>query len=409
MTEKAEELKALLRISEKINAGMRFDEVLDFAYEALRTVIPYDRIGCALLEDNNRVVVSRWARSEAPVIKIGRGYKSPLQGSSLEKIIQTGEPRILNDLMAYLKEHPQSRSTALITAEGMRSNLTCPLIASGKPVGFIFFSSLKADTYRDAHVEVFQAIVGQFSVTLEKSRLYEQLLELNDLKNKFLAMAAHDLRNPIGLIRLYSDLLTSPDVPDALTKKQREPLETIIRLCDRMTRLINNLLNVSIIESGKLEIRKQPVDLGAYLEACHKNNGLLARAKSIELKLEIPAMLPRISMDPNCIDQVLDNLMTNAIKFSMTGTVISLKAAVTDREVVISVTDHGQGIPESELPKLFQYFGRTEILPTGREPSTGLGLAIAKRMVEAHGGRIWVESRRGQGSSFSFSLPLGNP
>jgi len=130
-----------------------------------------------------------------------------MAGSSLERVLATGEPRILDDLEAYLAAHPRSESTRLIVAEGVRSSLTCPLVANGKPVGFLFFSSRERGTYRRAHVELFMEIAGQLALIVEKSRLYELLLELDQVKNRFLGMAAHDLRNPIGVVRSYAELL----------------------------------------------------------------------------------------------------------------------------------------------------------------------------------------------------------
>ena len=179
-----EQIQALARITERVNAGLILDEVLSYVFESFRPLIPYERIGFSLLEDHGRIVRARWARSDAPEMKITAGYSQPIAGSSLQQIIQTGRPRILNDLVAYLQEHPNSESTQLIIEEGMRSSLTCPLIALGKPVGFMFFSSVQPNTYRNAHVELFLQIAGQLATIVEKSRLYQELVELNQLKDR---------------------------------------------------------------------------------------------------------------------------------------------------------------------------------------------------------------------------------
>jgi len=399
------DLRALLRITEKINEGKVLDEVLDYAYESLHSVIPYHRIGFSLLEEKDAVLRAYWARSEASVIRIGKGYSAVMKGSSLEKVLQTREPRILNDLKAYLQDHPNSKSTRDIVEEGMRSSLTCPLIASGRPIGFLFFSSREAHQYKAAHVELFQAIAGQLALTLEKSRLYEQVVAYNDLKNKFLGIAAHDLRSPIAVIKGYADLFLDGLLGD-LTSGQQGPIHAISQYCEKMLALINDLLDVSAIESGHLSMERQEIDLMAYLKENAQGSTLLAHAKSIEFVLEVPKDLPRISMDPHRIDQVINNLITNAIKFSQPNSRIVLRAVSLEGAVAISVTDQGQGIPREEISKMFRYFGRTNVLPTAGEKSTGLGLAIAKRMVEAHGGKIGVESQPGHGSTFTFTLPL---
>lgn len=405
MANREKELEALLRITAKINAGKVLDEVLDYAYGSLHEIIPYQRIGFSLLEEKDTLLRAYWAKSEAPEMKIGKGYFAALKGSSLEAVLRSGEPRILNDLPAYLREHPDSDSTARIVEEGMRSSLACPLIASGKPVGFMFFSSTRPGAYEREHVEFFLEIAGQLALTLEKSRLYEEVVHFNDLKNKFLGIAAHDLRNPIAVIKGYADLFAD-GLLGPLTEDQKTSIHAINQHCGKMLDLISDLLDVSSIESGHLAMDVKETDLRAYLLENHRNNVLVAKAKSIELDLQIPSQLPKILMDPQRIDQVINNLITNALKFSEPHSRIVVRAVLLKDAVAISVTDQGQGIPQEELSKMFQYFGRTNVLPTGGERSTGLGLAIAKRMVEAHGGKIGVESKPGQGSTFTFTLPV---
>jgi diguanylate cyclase (GGDEF)-like protein len=168
----------LAKITERVNEGLLIDEVLDHVYENFFSLIPYDRIGLALLEDGNSVVRAYWARSEATEIKLPLGYSAGLVGSSLENIIRTGRPRILNDLEAYLERHSESDSTRRIVDEGMRSSLTCPLIVKGQPVGFLFFSSMDTDAYQETHQELFQQIAGQLSITLEKGRIYQELIDI---------------------------------------------------------------------------------------------------------------------------------------------------------------------------------------------------------------------------------------
>ena len=405
MSVRSTELEELLRITEKINSGKLVEEVLDCAYESLREIIPYDRIGFALLEENDTVLRAYWARSESPVICLGKDYSAKMSGSSLEKVFLTGVPRILNDLEAHLKEHPHSDSTRRVVEEGMRSSLTCPLVAMGKPVGFLFFSSMKVGEYREVHSELFRIIAGQIAVALEKSRLYEEQIRFNDLKNKFLGMAAHDLRSPIAVIKGYADILKD-GLMGPLGDAQKKPVAAMAEHCDKMLTLINDLLDVSAIEAGHLTMVAGEVFLEDYLKEAHHHHALLARSKSIELTLDVPATLPRISMDSQRIDQVINNLITNAIKFSNPKTRIILRAGILKGAVAISVTDQGQGIPPEEISKMFRYFGRTKVRPTAGEKSTGLGLAIAKRIVEAHGGKIGVESQPGKGSTFTFTLPL---
>lgn len=171
------ETRYLSKVVEQINEGIILDEVLTYIYNSFHPIIPYNRIGLSLIDEDGQTVRSFWARSELK-IHLKKGYHAPLEGSSLKKILDTGEPRIINDLEAYLGENPDSFSTRKIIGEGIRSSLTCPLIAMGKPIGFLFFSSSKKDTYKEAHVNFFLQLSGHISMVVEKSRLYEQMADL---------------------------------------------------------------------------------------------------------------------------------------------------------------------------------------------------------------------------------------
>jgi len=175
-SQQEEELTKLARITERINYGVELEEVLDAIYQEMREVIPYNRIGFSLIDQRHGDVVARWARSDRPML-LGKGYTARLHGSTLEQIIETMQPRVINDLEDYLREKPESESTALVVREGMRSSLTCPLIVQGKPVGFAFFSSVDKDTYSSVHVDFFKQIAGQLATIVEKGRLYSQLAE----------------------------------------------------------------------------------------------------------------------------------------------------------------------------------------------------------------------------------------
>ncbi|MCC6154574.1 MAG: GAF domain-containing protein, partial [Candidatus Hydrogenedentes bacterium] len=183
---RVEELYALLELTHEINKGLLVDEVLDKVYESFRSVIPYNRIGVALLRENGNVLTSRWFRSDSGESQLPMGFSAPMAGSSLQRIIETGEPRIINDLAAYVAEHPQSKSSRMILEEGIHSSMTCPLIVSGKAIGFIFFSSRETGTYRDIHSDVFRLIAGQLSMVIEKSHTYQLLLEEKETSDALL-------------------------------------------------------------------------------------------------------------------------------------------------------------------------------------------------------------------------------
>ena len=170
------EIYALLQLIQEINKGFLLDDVFDRAYETLKSVLPYDRLSVALIEGGGRVVRVRWARCDDPQMMLPKAYAGWMSRGSLGSIIDSGQPRVISDLREYLRLHPESDSTRLMVAEGVRSSLTCPLISMGRAIGFMFFSSREVDTYRNAHVEIFKLIAGHLSIVVEKSNLYQQIL-----------------------------------------------------------------------------------------------------------------------------------------------------------------------------------------------------------------------------------------
>ncbi|MCP4871828.1 MAG: GAF domain-containing protein [Proteobacteria bacterium] len=284
---KYQELHALLEVGERANEGLLLDEVCDHVYDAFRNLIPYHRMGLALISDDGAHVAAYWARNDGALLQITRGFEAPLAGSSLNTILETGQSRILNDLPAYLAEHPGSESTRLIVAEGIGSSLTCPLISQGHAIGFLFFSSRGLRQYEDAHVRIFQQIAGHLAGVIEKSRLYGRLLELGELKNRLLGMAAHDMRSPLTVILGWVDMLRC-GLGGALPAKADGALEQIESSAEQVLRLVEDLLDVSVIEAGRLELNRQPVDLITHLRMQAESAALLAQAKSVGLELDLP-------------------------------------------------------------------------------------------------------------------------
>ncbi|HOJ03207.1 MAG TPA: HAMP domain-containing sensor histidine kinase [Bacteroidota bacterium] len=232
-----------------------------------------------------------------------------------------------------------------------------------------------------------------------------QLEEMNKLKNQFLGIAAHDLRNPISVILSFSELMLHDDV-ESLTDAQREMVDSVYESSVFMLKLLNNLLDISAIEAGKLTLDMLPTDIAVLLRKNLQRNRILAERKGIAIRDEIDADLPMLALDAGKFEQVLNNLITNAVKFSERGTTVTVRCERSDHEVVLSVRDQGQGIPAEELDRLFKPFSRTSVRATAGESSTGLGLAIVKRIIDGHAARVRVDSVVGQGTVFSISLPI---
>jgi two-component system, sensor histidine kinase and response regulator len=231
----------------------------------------------------------------------------------------------------------------------------------------------------------------------------KKLAELNDLKNKFLGMASHDLRNPIAAIQGFSDLLL--DHGKTLPEETKtEFLQSIQKASNNMLTLLEDLLNVSVIESGKLDLQYQHGSLKQLVEERVRMYQAMADRKSITTHLDT-GDVAEFAFDPNRIGQVIDNLLTNAIKFSPSGKDIYILLEVKDGRARFSVRDQGPGISPEDRDKLFKHFQKLKARPTGNETSHGLGLAIAKKLIEAHQGHIQVESHPPSGATFSFEIP----
>lgn len=235
-----------------------------------------------------------------------------------------------------------------------------------------------------------------------------QLSKLNEQKNQFLGMAAHDLRNPLSIILMYSDFLID-EAEDVLDDEQNDFLQIIHSSSDFMLKLIDDLLDVSKIESGKLELELEKTDISDFIEHNIALNQVIANKKQILIDFTHEEDIkPLLMLDRAKVDQVLNNLISNALKFSSPGSKVVVNLVKSHDEVVVSVKDQGQGIPEDEVHKLFKPFSKTSVQGTAGEKSTGLGLSISKRIMDGHAGKIWVESEFGKGSTFYFSLKLEN-
>ena len=207
-------------------------------------------------------------------------------------------------------------------------------------------------------------IAGTLAVTVEKSRLYQELIELNELKNGFLGMAAHDLRNPNILVRLYLNKLV--ESLDGTNEKQRAWITKMQNISSSMMTLIDDFLDVSIIEANQLQLDLKLVSLNAFLTTNYEAAKSISEEKSITLKMDLEKELLIVNIDSDRINQVLHNLITNALKYSVSNTEIILSMRVIDKEAVVSVSDQGQGIHPDDLNKLFKMFGKARGRPTNR-------------------------------------------
>jgi signal transduction histidine kinase len=230
-------------------------------------------------------------------------------------------------------------------------------------------------------------------------RLYGEAQQVIDARAEVLRVVSHDLRNPLNTIIMG----TSSLLEFSLSEQQSKQLKIIKRAAERMNRLIQDLLNVSIIEAGRLTVDPRPTDLRALVAEVVDTLGPLAAEKSLQLEMALPAQLPEVRADAARILQVFSNLVGNAIKFTPERGRITLAAVVTGGSVRCDIIDTGPGIPQEQLPRIF---GRFWQATRGDRRGIGLGLSIAKGIIDAHGERLWVTSNVGEGTIFSFTLAV---
>ncbi len=274
--------------------------------------------------------------------------------------------------------------------------------------GFLIFEApIRFDDVNPSDLEFLAELRNPVTSAFMKAQMVEQLAKLNQQKNEFLGVAAHDLRNPLGVIGGWVSMVIDQIQAGRFDEKRAtEQLERAQRGAASMARLVNDLLDISSIESGVVNLEPATFDLGELIERTLTNHKDAAERKNIELTANAIADLPPLHADPIRIGQVLDNLISNAIKYTGDGGSVSVTCEERDREIATHVEDTGQGLSEDDLKHVFLTFKKLSARPTGGESSTGLGLAIVRKLVEVHGGRIWVESEQGKGSRFSFVLPI---
>jgi len=224
------------------------------------------------------------------------------------------------------------------------------------------------------------------------------------MKSDLLATVSHELRTPLAIIKGYATMMLSS--ADKLSpREQREYLRSIDSSADRLTKLVDNLLDTSRLEAGLLKLEKAPASISRLIwQAC--SDARIRADQHHRILMNLQSRLPQAVIDAKRIRQVLDNLIDNAIKYSPPGTEITISARRQAEAILISVTDQGAGIPEEDLTRIFDRMHRIEQRLKPGISGIGLGLSICKRLVEAHGGKIWAESTPGQGSTFSFTIPL---
>jgi K+-sensing histidine kinase KdpD len=297
---------------------------------------------------------------------------------------------------------------AAMSGEGYQSYTGVPLAVAGETAGSMGVASVSQRDFTSREVELLTAIGREIAISVRNAQLYEEassakaLRKLDALRTELLANVSHELRTPLAAIKGFASSLLQPDVSFDQETWQSF-VQTIDKEADTLSRMIEELLLMSRIDAGALDVRRDCRSLAEVIDSV--KDRLLNLALKHHLRFLVPSVVPPVAVDAVRIGEVLANLVENAVKYSAEGSPIRIEVHPNGKEVITSVIDNGAGIPVEMQNKVFDRFNQLENPAVGRRKGTGLGLCICRGIIEAHRGRIWVESEPGKGAKFSFSLP----
>jgi len=393
----------LLNVSQAVSESLDLQQIVDSSLEKVAYYTGI-KISFIYLYENDRLVLK------------GTHGLSPKQIAQMEKEIQKDsgligrifkqvKPIIIDDFM-------NSSDTSL---EPLK-NKCCPsfggipLSILGESIGVMGVVTSTTDReITDNNIELLTGIGREITIAVRNAQLYEAassakaLQELDNMRTEFLANVSHELRTPLAVIKGSANSLLQRDVIFDESTRQYF-LQSIDKDADTLTRLVDDLLMMSRLEAEALEVKRKPYKIMEVVESIKDRLDNLTVKH--QLQINITDDIPSVNIDDLRIGQVLTNLVENAVKFSDDNTTILIEAKGNGKEIIVSVDDQGSGIPPELHMKIFERFFQGNGRTTGRRKGTGLGLAICRGIVEAHGGKIWVESQPNKGARFSFSLPL---
>ncbi len=329
----------------------------------------------------------------------------PVEGSIAGAVLTSGEPLIVQDARADPRHYQQvGRQIGSET----RSLLGVPMQIKDKRIGVLEAVNKSADgAFSQEDVETLMTLAAQAAVAIENARLvgalreaYQRLGQLDRLKSDFIAIASHELRTPLSLIMLYAAVLRQQLGDEAGTQ-----LDAVMRAAMRLKHIIETMLNLRYLETGEMEVEITLFDLRTAARDACEDYAALAETNGLVLRADLPEEDVLVKADKEKVRVILDNLISNAVKFTPSGGQVQVGLRCRGNEAEISVTDTGVGIPEDDLERIFDRFYQVEDHMIRRHGGMGLGLAIVKGLVDLHGGRVWAESVPGQGSRFVTLLP----
>jgi len=400
---RADQLEAVNRVARAIGSSLEQEEAFQRFLQEVRNVFDFDRLALVLLEGDELVVMANSGRREETLFP--RGTSRPLAGSVVEHILAGGQTIVRGD-MGSNPRYPEEKELAAV---GLQSRVVAPLRLGGAPLGIISVSREEENAFNDEEVELITLLAVQVAAAVQNIRMYtaersaaEELRRLSALRADFVSLVSHELRAPMASV--IGCATTLRQRWRELNADQRESFLALIEQeTGRLSTLIGDVLDTSRIEAGTFTYAFADVDIAELV----RETAAMVSLASDEVKVEaqVAEPLPVVRGDRDRLRQLLLNLLSNAAKYTVTGDEIQVRAGTEDGAVLVSVQDHGPGIPPEQQRLVFEKFGRVNA--GGRsKPGAGLGLFIARSIAEAHGGALVLESDLGAGATFTFRLPL---
>jgi signal transduction histidine kinase len=331
----------------------------------------------------------------------------PGQGSIVGRVVIEGKSVHIID--GQLDPDPEVAERCALG--NVRTLLGVPLLREGSPIGVLLLQRSVVQAFSDKEIQLAETFADQAVIAFENARLFDeiqdksrQLAEASKHKSQFLANMSHELRTPMNAILGYTELIMD-NIYGEPSEKMRGVLTCVQSNGKHLLGLINDVLDLSKIEAGQLTLTLSDYSVKDIVHSVFISVESLAKNKKLALNIELPQKILAAHGDERRLTQVLLNLVGNSLKFTDKGEV-TIKTEAANGPFTIAVRDTGPGIAEEDQRKIFEEFQQADSSTTKEKGGTGLGLAISKRIVEMHGGRLWVDSQLGHGSTFSFSIPL---
>jgi len=405
----ADRLQRILEISQILTSTYDLDELLQMILAAATELTKTEAASILLLDEGGTELRFAATTGRDDLDKM-LALRVPVESSLGGTILRSGEPMVFDDVQQDPRHFDGVDKQIAFES---RSMLGVPLLVRDRPVGVLeALNKLDSSPFSEEDGQVLMTLAAQAAVAIENARLitalqkaYEQLNRVDQIKSDFIAIASHELRTPLGLILGYAAMLKE-DLKNPDTSQQ---LDVVMNSALRLRDLIDDMVNVQHIEEGRARLVLTEFVLQEVVQRVVEATSELYTTKQQEMLVSLPSQPLSLMADREKITLVINNLLTNAIKFTDARGRIMVSAERKNGEMQVHVADTGAGIPARDVDRIFDRFFQVEPHLTRTHGGLGLGLAIAKGMIELHGGRIWVESVEGMGSRFSFSVPVSGP